>query len=582
MAELSVSDWKKQILQGKSYLAEKGRLEAWGKAQDYYDNNYADDTISVNLIFAIGRALVPQLYFKTPTIIIQSAVEDLAQFTPVLEAIDTKLITKLGMKRQIKMGILDAFLTNIAVFKFGYHSIATELPHQEEEEKEILGDDVRETIEALGGEVQTDDPEDKKEDDKQRYSYHDHVHKDTPWMLRVRPQDFIVPYGTRDIHSAPWCAFRIIRPLVDVLADPVYKNTEGLKANTMLLSSGGKDKIKNIHPTLRQEGVSGEAELDAVEFWEIWDKRSGKIIVIHEDRDLAFRDEKHGMPIQGLPVEILQFNPTGWDFWGPSDLKQIEQQQLEYNETRTMEMNHKKTAITKILYEETMMDQAEIDKFTSGEQVAVAVKGNPNQVIKEFNPNMSTDLFKVSEVIRQDVSEILGFSRNQAGEFNVGRRTATEAGIIQRALEIRSDERRDLVADLITDAFQRKINPMIFQQWTDERAIEVAGRDGWVKFTGPQIAGDYSIMVIADSVIPLTQAQKQQAAVEALNMFKDDPRVDQNRLYEWVFAQFQGLGMPPDLLLSEDEFKKAKQLQLIEGLIGQAKGGNNANGNARP
>lgn len=607
--EPTVQDWQREIKRAKNYQAQTAGVSSWETARGYYMNKYPDDVISVNLVFAIGRALVPQLYFKVPTVLVQPDKKEFEEFAPVVEAVDKKLIVQMGMKQQLKLGILDAYVSNIAVFKFGYHSVATEFPRpaQPSGNENIES----ETLEALrriegGEELAVRSEQTRKE--IRTYSYHDWIKPNSPWMLRVRPEDLLVPWGAQDIYSIPWCAFRVVRLLEDVKNDPVYDKavTADLKANTTL--STPLDKEEATTPTTHKGGIPGvptakrpnaaDTELDALEFYEIWDKRSGKVLAVLEDtqKEQFMRNDVHGLDIQGLPVEMLQFNPTGWNFWGPTDVDQITQQQIEYNETRTLEIMHKRAAVLKFLVDQGAMDDTEIAKLTEGKIIVAKTKLPPNAAIKELNPNMSRDIFNVSDVIRTDISEILGFSRNQAGEFDVSRRTATEASIVQRALEIRSDERRDQVADLIAAAFQRKINPMIFDQWTEQRSIEVSGKGGWVKFNGRQIRGDYSVSIVADSVVPLTQAQRQQTALTALQQFKDDPRIDQNRLYEWALGQFQALGLPTDLLLSDEEFQKNQQQQLIQGLLqevgkAQAKqatkpqqpgGGTGGNGQTRP
>ena len=52
----------------------------------------------------------------------------------------------------------------------------------------------------------------------------------------------------------------------------------------------------------------------------------------------------------------------------------------------------------------------------------------------------------------------MGFSRNQAGEYSSQKShnapTAAEARIVQAASEIRVDERRDSLADVLVDMFE--------------------------------------------------------------------------------------------------------------------------------
>jgi hypothetical protein len=191
----------------------------------------------------------------------------------------------------------------------------------------------------------------------------------------------------------------------------------------------------------------------------------------------------------------------------------------------------------------------------------------------EFTTHIPSDFFRIDDTIDKDIREVIGFSRNQAGEFDVPRRTATEANIVQGASQLRVDERRDLVADLIGEVFQDKINPLIYQNWTERRVIEVTELGGWVTYTGDMIRGDYSLSVVPDSVLPLNKSQEQQLAVQAFNMFRGDPWVKQRDLYMRVMTAFRDLLPSPEQLLEDPQVlqQKMQQQQLINQL--QQQGG---------
>jgi hypothetical protein len=231
-----------------------------------------------------------------------------------------------------------------------------------------------------------------------------------------------------------------------------------------------------------------------------------------------------------------------------------------------------------------MVSDEEIEKMNSGKIATFKVDGPPQQSVYQLTPSMSRDLYNISEVIRDDVREVLGFSRNQAGDFDVSRRTATEASIVQQAIQIRSDERRDIVADFIAASFQRKVNPMVFAFWTGRRTIEVTGLAGWVPFTGPEIKGDYSVSVVADSTLPMTKAQRRADAAALYGMFNGDPFFDQMKLRQYVLEQFEGV-VPEDLMLSPEEFQQQQQQAAAEekanALVQALSGGGERNGPSR-
>lgn len=550
-----LKDWQERLNAGLNYLELDGRVTKWGRNRDYYNNKYPDGVISVNLVFSIGRALVPNLYFKMPTIVNKPMKPNMRNNAKILECVDEWLIRRMGMKQQIKLGILDSFLTNIAVFKFGYHSIGSEFPTHDD--RYTLPDEVKDSLDAILGSAVLEEEEKDEKEEMRLYSYHDWIQPDTPWMLRVQPEDLIVPRGAVDIYSMPWCAFRVCRPLEEVKKDPVYSNVAELQPNAT--RDLKRDKGNTQSPNLRAK----EEMEDMIEYFEIWDKRTRRILVFTEDGDKFMRNDPWETNIQGLPLEVLQFNPNGWDFWGESDVEQIKSQVIEQNETRTLEMYHKRTAITKFIANSDGIDDTEIEKFTQGKSLVVKVKGDPKGIVHPFTHNMSGDLFRISDVIRDDVREILGFSRNQAGDFDVSRRTATEASIVQQAIQLRSDERRDQVADLIAAAFQRKIHPIVFDYWTEERMVEVTSLGGWVSYTGPQIRGDYETTVVPDSVVPLSIAQRQMIAKDTFTILRGDPRIDQHNLYQWTLEQYEGI-IPDELLIPEE---KVQQNALMNALI---------------
>lgn len=567
-----VQAWQEKIRRAQVFQEEGGRVENWKRARSWYDNNYGDQVFSVNHVFAIGRGLVPSLYFKNPTIVVRPMArvgvdQQRAQAAArALEGIDQWLIPHIGLKQQIKLGILDAFTTNLAVFKTGYHSIATETPRQRsrdpitqqmmDEAAVLLGEPAAEALSA-------------EEDERRAYSYEDYVRPNSPWVLGVRPDDFLVPEGTKRWAGAPWCAFRIVRPLEDVQADPVYRKSvrDALEPNTGL--------------TIRKSGVTSPKERGELpdqemwEGWEIWDKRDGKIRVIAEEGPERYlRDEAHNLGIDGLPAEILQFNPVPWDVWGPSDVQEIHKQVLELNESRTLEMRHKRSAVAKILMDQGLLSNpGDAEKFTRGEISLILTNGPPGAgAVFQLIPQMSPDLFRVGQEIERDLRSITGYGRNQQGEYDTSsRRTAHEVAAVQAALQLRSDERRDQVADLLAALFQRKIHPMLFTFWTTPRAVQLSGQGAWVEFTAAEIQGDYLVQAIADSAVPLSRAIRQQGVVLAYKTFVGNDRIDQRRLLQSTLDAFDDV-LPADLLIPEEEYQKlTQQKQAMMQMLALAK-----------
>ena len=568
-----VQEWQQRIREAQRWQEEAGRVENWKRARAWYDGDYGDHVFSVNHVFAIGRGLVPSLYFKNPTIVVRPVPKvglDQARAQAAgraLEAIDSWLIPHIGLKQQIKLGILDSFTANMAVFKTGYHSIGTELPRQRPPDT-ITQQMMEEAAELMGEPAANALAEEAEE--QRAYSYDDYVRPDAPWVLGVRPDDFLVPDQTKRWAGAPWCAFRIVRPLADVQADPVYRKAvrDQLDANT-----APRPRRRHGVTSPKEDRDAGPTE-DTWEGWEIWDKRDGRIRVLAEDAPEQFlRDEEHNLGIDGLPAEILQFNPVPWDFWGPSDVQEIHKQVLELNETRTLEMLHKRSAVAKFLVDKALLDPGDAEKFTRGQITLIQTNGPPGAGgVYQLQPQMSPDLFRVGAEIERDLRSVTGYGRNQQGEYDTSsRRTAHEVAAVQAALQLRADERRDQVADLLAALFQRKIHPMLFTFWTTPRAVQISGQGAWVEITPAEIRGDYLVQAIADSAVPLSRALRQQGVLMAYKTLSGNDRIDQRRLLQATLDAFDDV-LPGDLMIPEETYQQiSQQKQALMQLLSLSK-----------
>src|SRR5690606_29524588 len=150
------------------------------------------------------------------------------------------------------------------------------------------------------------------------------------------------------------------------------------------------------------------------------------------------------------------FNPDGDSFWGIPDSQIIEPFQLEINEIRTILMHARRQLNVKFLARRGAMLEEEVEKMQSEDARAVAfTEQDPRTAIQKIEGDYNTvlSLTNALTAILQDVRESVGFSRNQFGEYNSrsGDTTATEATIVNRASEIRLDERRDALADLLSE-----------------------------------------------------------------------------------------------------------------------------------
>jgi len=560
-------DWINDIKLGLRQRAAKEREKRWERNYKWFKGEYDKGLIPVNIVFGICRSLIPQVYFKAPKVMVKPRPGNPQEYqrrtaaAKILESADTYLITQMGLKKTLKLATLDALLFNVGILKVGYHSVFSEFSVGPDAETQ----QVLQVVSELTGEPATLPERDEKEMEKYyKYSYHELVKPDQPWVLRVSPKDFVVPVGTKNIGEAPWCAFKFVKRLDEVKLSPVYSNTKELRPNATLRIDG-----EGLETPTEYRQTGGQPDDDYVECWEIWDKRDGTIRVVADGHDKFLRNEEHDLEMTGLPVEILQFNPDGDDFWGISHVDAIAPQVAEYCETRTQEMWHRKINNLKIILDKSMLPPEEVAKIEAGTIGGIVLSnGDPTKAAHAFTSAISRDFFKNAEDIFADLKVIIGYNRNQGGEFEQSRRTAEEIKTVRSNNQLRDDELRDIIADLLADLFQNKIHPLLFQNWTDMRFVEITSLQAnapWIPFTGPKIRGQYDVTVVPDSTLPLNKQQEKEQAIACFQMFKGDPLIRQDVLRRQTIDKFEGLDAeqlmktPQELEQEQQQNMKAQQ-----------------------
>jgi len=515
-----IEKWKNDIELGIKYREKCGGTAAeWRRYREYYRGEFASNIVPVNLIFSFGRSLIPRIYFRNPHVVVTALKPGYEAQARIVEALDNWIIEEIGIKKQIKRMCLHAYLYGTAFGKIGYDS---EYGYQPPAREEALYMEGLEQLDKKGF----------------RLEYNANVKPGMPWFLATHPIDVVVPWGVDDLKNTPWIAHRFYRTLEDVKQDPRFKNTSNLKA-TYRIDDGRE--LGEARKDIYNEAV--ENDLNLVELWEIRDYKRGEVSVICFDHDkFLYGPEKDDFQIEGLNFESLVFNEDDYSVWGISDVKIIEPQQQEINELRTQMVHHRRIALRKLLVDENKLTDDEIEKMISEDIGAVVkCKGSPSEAVMPFQVSgIPQDLLLHDRQIMQDVREMLGFSRNQLGEFDAStRRTATEARIVQIASQLRTDERRDAVADLLQSVI-KKINQIIFSYWSKPQIMQVVGPMGvqWVEFTGEDIRGEYNIEVSPEEALPVDSRTRRADAVQFYQMFAGNPNIDQRALARWVLRQW--------------------------------------------
>lgn len=501
--ERSLKWYKDAVMNGMRFQVKYAKSNLWHRYKSYYRHEFSSEIVPVNIVFSILRSVVPQIYFRNPAVSITPTKPGLEfeLHARLVEDVDNWLLRETGVKYQIKRMITDAFLCGIGSGFVGYDSqfgFATKHTLENTQSASIT------QFDGSGNHIE----------------YNDNVSPGTPWFLRARPEDVIFPWGCESVESAEWVALRVFRPLNDIKSDKKYKNTENLK--------GSFTQRRTLpHGSSRDEWNDGELkDHEWVELWQLRDKKTGEIVVFTMDHDEFLRKEADVLQMDGIPIESIVFNPDPDYVYGIPDARIIEPQLLELNEIRTQAMKHRRVDILKLLYRKGSIKKEELEQLLD-EKVQAAVEvisdGPLSEVVQPIIPGASTilaDLERMGEVVRGDVREAVGFSRSAVGEY-MGKThiAAKETEVVNWANQIRIDERRDIVADLLTNII-RRYNQMIFTFWDNSMVRSVTGPDGarwWIRFKPSDIKGEYNYRVDPTNAIPVDQRTKRQDAIEMAN-----------------------------------------------------------------
>ena len=519
--------WVDSIKAGLEYRKRSAMEERWNIWRSYTRGNWASGVLPVNLFFTMMRTIVPRVYFRDPGVSIVSTKPGplFMGFAKLLERVDSKLIRQMRLKQAMKAIVQDAFLMGTGIGTIGFGAVH-EYEHAGHVEAPLVGAE------------------------QHSIEYYDHVSANMPWFRRIHPRNYVIEPFVPDFSSSRWTATFVERALADVKIDPRLskKARSEVQAGSFLDTMSPTGRYGNSQ--FSRGGMYGN-RTEMVQLAVIRDKKTRQVIVMApttaSDGGMVLYHGHDALQGSGFPEFPLVFNPDSECFWGVPDSQILEPYQLEINEIRTQYMKHRRLTLVKLLARKGHIDASEVAKMQD-ESVASVVwtSGDPASSVYPMQPaDIPQSLFASGNQVLQDVRESVGFSRNQMGEYNsrTVKTTATEAQIVQQASEIRVDERRDAVADLLVDVIEG-MHHVIFQQWTKKEVVEVIGPGGvpvWVHFAPSMLKiGQYSVKVDPDSSIPETRVRREQKAMQVFQFLQANPLIDPHKLTQYLLHELHG------------------------------------------
>jgi len=553
MPELKDSEllqkWKDRLRSGIKYQFKYGKPASWEMYEKRLRCDWDDkgDIIPVNLIHAFGKAIIPKVYARNPRVTLRPNNPQIPYVK--LKAAETTVnwyIRKLSTKQEMKKMVADNYSNGVGICFFGYDGQYGYKP-----------DHASPLLEGSG-------TTDRFASDMNYIEYNKNIFPGAPWMLRERPLDTIVPYGAVSLSTTPWIAHRSIRLVSDVKLDERYlPNRNQIKANRQVETEGAYSD-----PIYREM----MEEEEYVEIWEIRDYRTRKIYTLSFDHPKFLVNEVDELQFNDLPAAEMIFNQDSTSFWGIPDTRIIMPQQDEMNEIRTQARAHRAAATIKALTTVGALTPEAKKKFLSGEVMPIVetTVDDVRKAVMLLQPHVPMDFGILSTQVLQDVREMLGIGQNQQSQFTSGRKTATEASIVQAASELRIDERRDVASDLLV-IIARKILQMVSTfQATSEGVIPILSPTGvtkWASYQARDLIDDYDYVINPDECLPYNLQVRKQNAQELYAIGRQDPLFNPLELATFLLEQYPEAN--PDRLLNQPGWGNNQEQAMPGNALGQ-------------
>lgn len=543
--------WKDRIKNGIKYQSKYGHPDSWAiyEKRGRCDWDDKGDIIPVNLIHAFSKAIIPKVYARNPRVTLRPNNPQIPYVKlKSAEVTVNWYIRKLRIKQEIKKMVADNFYNGNGICFFGYDGEFGYKP-----------DHATPLLEGMG-------TTDRFAADMNYIEYNKNIFPGSPWMLRDRPLDVIVPFGATSISTTPWIAHRTIRLVSDVKVDERYLlSRKKVKANRQIECEGA------YSDAIYKEVMDSN---ECVELWEIRDYKTRMVYVISMDHDKFLVREIDELQFNDLPAAEMIFNQDSTSFWGVPDARIIMPQQDEMNEIRTQARAHRASATIKALVVAGALAPEDKKKFLSGQVMPIIELKNISGAIKDqimlLQPHVPMDFGILSEQVLKDVREMLGMGPNQLSEYTSGRKTATEATIVQAAAELRIDERRDVAADLLVQIAKKILQMISAFQATDVGTIPILSPTGatkWATYQGRDLIDDYDYIVNPDECLPYNMQVRKGNAQELYAVGRQDPLFNPLELATFLLEQYPEVN--PDRLLNQSGWGNNMEQAMPGNALGQ-------------
>lgn len=509
MAAASYKDAKYWMEQVDSALKHRKKVSCehrWSQIESYYDNGDNNTQGQVkpyfNLIYMHGRSLLPTLMYDSPKVVNTPRRPEYTAWASYFDSIDSVLVHEMEVESVFKEAALFTYLYNACAVQTCY-----DFP-----QRNIKKVDVQKLFRNISSFPRVDGVINRAR------------RTNLPWLDLIHPRKLILPKQARNQRTLRWFGKMLCYPLEDLKAQGGLQN---------LVATHVPENVGDRKALVDYFGLEDTDNNEYVVFYELHDACNQSWAWLSSTGEYILPWEPDPTQVDGLPIELLTFNPSPNNLWGTPDALYIESQMLEGNEIRAMAAKQRRVSLLKGLVDKGLIAKEELEKFYSNEALPfISVENlgtkNINEAVALIQPHIPPEWSMYAKDILNDSQLILGFGPNQLGNFAPGRRTKFEAQVVEDRNLVRTNERRNIIGNAIRDVM-RKSNQLIIKNWDFPLVQRVIGVDAatyWVQAQPSQLQ-DLSMEITTDvdieSMAPMSAERKKAEVLEMMGILAQIP-----------------------------------------------------------
>lgn len=379
-----------------------------------------------------------------------------------------------------------------------------------------------------------------------------------------------------------WLIRRFQASVEELKADSRYSNTSQLQGSAVQM----QDDMR------REDGVkavTSQHERDQlVDVYEFYDLVKGELLVFTEDSASPHRF------VEGIKLPLINMGnytiPNSPYHMG--ELEQIDTIQMELNKARSQMVTHRRRNVQKFAARKGVIDSAGMSALRSeivNDVVEIDDRGQDlkDAIVPLEVPLLSPDAYNSAEISKQDMFDITGVSEYLRGSVPSGRRTATEASIVEGANNIKTAHKLTAVEEALAKTgqllieFARDVYP---QTEEDEASMIITGRDAQALAAVGAVEGVDPLQANAVGAVNIQPGADEgamwqgayQVFVEASSTELRDPMLREQKMRGMVmdimgmYPTLQALGINPDVRTLLEQWMEAAGIEDFESIFGTA------------